>query len=98
MTLSLDEVRHIAHLARLDLTTEELERYREQLSAVLEHFEKLSLVDTSDIKPASSVLPARSVLRADEARPGLPREKLLENAPETGAGQFRVPPVLDPPV
>jgi aspartyl-tRNA(Asn)/glutamyl-tRNA(Gln) amidotransferase subunit C len=95
MTLSLDEVRHIAHLARLDLTPEELERYREQLSAVLDHIVKLSLVDTSGIEPASSITPARSVLRADESRPGLPREKLLENAPETEGGHFRVPPVLE---
>jgi aspartyl-tRNA(Asn)/glutamyl-tRNA(Gln) amidotransferase subunit C len=95
MTLSLDEVRHIAHLARLDLTPDELERYREQLSAVLDHIVKLSLVDTSGIEPASNMLPARSVLRADVNRHGLPREKLLKNAPETEGGQFRVPPVLE---
>jgi aspartyl/glutamyl-tRNA(Asn/Gln) amidotransferase C subunit len=63
MKLTLAEVEHIAELARLDLTPEEKERYRQQLSAVLEHAARLQEVDTSQIPPTSSVLPPRSVLR-----------------------------------
>ncbi len=93
--LSREEVIHIAQLARLELTPEEIERYREQLSAVLDYFAKLAEVDTTGIPPTASVLPPRSVLRKDEPRPGLPREELLANAADTEDGQFKVPPVLE---
>ena len=95
MTLTKEQVEHIAHLARLKLTPEEIERYRAQLSAILDYAERLQSVDTSGIPPTSSVLPPRSVLRADKARPGLSLEELLRNAPDSKDGQFRVPPVLD---
>ena len=95
MTLSQKEVEHIANLARLRLTDEEKKRYRQQLSAILDYFVQLRQLDTADIPPTSSVLPPRSALRADEPRPGLSREDLLSNAPDTEAGQFRVPPVLE---
>ena len=85
----------LATLARLELSAEELERYREQLSAILDYVAQLQALDTAAIPPTSSVLPPRSVLRPDEARPGLEREALLRNATETEAGQFRVPPVLE---
>lgn len=94
--LSREEVLHIAHLARLELTEEEIEAYRRQLSAILDYFQKLQDVDTEGIPPTASVLPPRSVLRKDEPRPGLPREVLLANAPDVEDGQFRVPPVLEP--
>ena len=95
MTLTLLEVEHIAELARLQLSDEEKSRYREQLSAILDYAARLQAVDTSDIPPTSSVLPPRSVLRADKARPGLSPEDLLRNAPQVEQGQFRVPPVLE---
>ncbi len=93
--LTREEVLHIAHLARLELTEEEIEQYRQQLSAILDYFQKLQEVDTEGIPPTASVLPPRSVLRPDEPRPGLPREALLANAPDVEDGQFRVPPVLE---
>ncbi len=93
--LTREEVIHIARLARLDLTPEEIERYREQLSAVLDYFARLAQVDTTGIPPTASVLPPRSVLRPDQPRPGLRRDDLLANAPDTEDGQFKVPPVLD---
>ncbi len=93
--LTREEVLHIAHLARLELTEEEIETYRRQLSAILEYFQKLQEVDTEGIPPTASVLPPRSVLREDEPRPGLPREELLANAADVEDGQFRIPPVLD---
>jgi aspartyl-tRNA(Asn)/glutamyl-tRNA(Gln) amidotransferase subunit C len=95
MPLTLEQVEHIANLARLELSDEEKERYRQQLSAILDYFAQLSELDTAEIAPTSSVLPARSALRPDEPRPGLSLEELLRNAPQTEGGQFRVPPVLE---
>ncbi len=93
--LSREEVLHIAYLARLELTEEEIEEYRKQLSAILDYFERLKEVDTEGIPPTASVLPPRTVLREDEPQQGLSREELLANAPDVEDGQFRVPPVLD---
>jgi len=95
MALTLDEVKHIAELARLKLTDEELEHYRGQLSSILEHVARLQALDTAGIPPTFSVLPAHNALRADEARPGLTTEQLLRNAPQKEANQFIVPPVLE---
>jgi aspartyl-tRNA(Asn)/glutamyl-tRNA(Gln) amidotransferase subunit C len=95
MTLTIEEVEHIAWLARLDLSQDEKERYLKQLSAILEYASRLSDLDTSGIPPTSSVLPTRSVLRVDQSRPGLSSEDLLRNAPEQADGQFKVPPVFE---
>lgn len=95
MPLTLADVEHIAGLARLDLTLEEKEQFVEQLSAILEYAARLQSLDTEGIPPTASVLPPRSVLRADVSRPGLPTQTLLENAPDVEASQFRVPPVLE---
>ena len=95
MSLTLEEVTHIAELARLKLSPDELETYREQLSSILAHVASLQDLDTTGIPPTSSVLPPETVLRADEPRPGLTLEQVLQNAPDEEDGQFRVPPVLD---
>lgn len=95
MTLTIAEVEHIASLARLNLTDEEVARFREQLSAILDYVAQLQALDTNDIPPTSSVLPPRSVLRQDEPHPGLALDALLANAPQVEADQFRVPPVLE---
>ena len=95
MKLTLEDVEHIAELARLRLSDEEKARYGEQLSDILEFAARLQAVDTSGISPTSSVLPARSVLRSDEPRPGLSLQDVLRNAPDTKKDQFRVPPVLE---
>jgi aspartyl-tRNA(Asn)/glutamyl-tRNA(Gln) amidotransferase subunit C len=95
MTLTFEEVEHIAELARLSLTAEEKARYREQLSAILDYAARLQTLNTADIPPTSSVLPARSVLRPDQSRPGLTPGELLKNAPDARGNQFRVPPVLE---
>ena len=95
MTLSLEEVEHIAELARLRLSVAEKELYREQLSDVLDYAARLLALDTSGIPPTSSLLPPRSVLRIDEPRPGLSEEELLRNAPQAEEGQFRIPPVFE---
>ena len=95
MKLSLVEVEHIAELARLDLTAEEKEQYRQQLSAILEHVARLQALDTEGVPPTSNVLPATGRLRVDEPRPGLTVESVLANAPEKMKDQFRVQPVLE---
>jgi aspartyl-tRNA(Asn)/glutamyl-tRNA(Gln) amidotransferase subunit C len=95
MPLTLEQVKHIANLARLELTDEELTRYRDQLSAILGHFEQLQTVETGDIRPTASVSSSKSVLRADESRPGLDLDALLQNAPDTDERQVRVPPVFE---
>ena len=95
MSLTLDQVTHIAHLARLKLTDEELETYRGQLSDILEHVARLQELDTEGIPPTSSVLPPRSVLREDIPRPGLDTEILMRTAPQAKENQFQVPPVLE---
>lgn len=93
--LTLAEIEHIAGLARLRLTDAEKALYREQLSAVLDYMAKLRELDTAHIEPTAAVLPLRSVLRPDEARPALSLTELLANAPSAEAGMFRVPPVLE---
>jgi aspartyl-tRNA(Asn)/glutamyl-tRNA(Gln) amidotransferase subunit C len=95
MALTLEQVEHIAVLARLELSDEEKVRYTEQLSAILEYADRLQALDTEGIAPTASVLPARSVLRDDESQPGLDLDTLLSNAPKTESDQFKVPPVLE---
>jgi aspartyl-tRNA(Asn)/glutamyl-tRNA(Gln) amidotransferase subunit C len=93
--LDLATVEHVAALARLGLTPEELERMREQLSSVLEHISMLEDVDTNDIPPTAQVIELESVMRDDDVRPSLPREAVLLNAPRQEDGYFRVNAVLD---
>jgi aspartyl-tRNA(Asn)/glutamyl-tRNA(Gln) amidotransferase subunit C len=95
MSLTLAEVRHIARLARLTLTDDELETYRGQLSAILDHVARLDELDTKGIPPASSVLPPQGILRPDQPRPGLGAATLAAGAPDWSADQFKVPPVLE---
>jgi len=95
MKISLEEVQHIATLARLALSDEEQALYQEQLSAILEYFERLQELDTETIAPTATVLPLRSVMRADEPRQPASREDILANAPAAEEGCFKVPAVLD---
>jgi aspartyl-tRNA(Asn)/glutamyl-tRNA(Gln) amidotransferase subunit C len=69
--------------------------YQEQLSDILEYMEQLRALDTEAIEPTASVLPLRSVMRPDEPRPPLPRDEVLENAPDPQDGCFGVPAVLE---
>ena len=95
MVLTPDEVEHIATLAKLQLTEQEKESFREQLSQILEFAALLQGVDTDGIPPTSSVLPTRSVLREDISRPGLSRGEIFSNAPDIKDDHFRVPPVRE---
>ena len=92
MSLSRDQVLHVARLARLELTEEEVGTFVEELSHVLGHIETIGeLGDMDDVAPTSHVVAVENALRADEPRPSLPREKALESAPDAAQGGFRVP-------
>ena len=95
MKLSQKEVQHIARLARLGLTENELERLREQLSNILENFQVLQQVDTTDVPPTAQSIALQSVVRDDEVAPSLPPDDVLANAPRREGDCFRVRPVLE---
>ena len=86
-----DQVRHVAKLARLKITDDELERMPEELSKILEHVETMNELDLEGVEPTSHVVDLTNVLREDVPRPGLGREKALEQAPDVADGGFRVP-------
>jgi aspartyl-tRNA(Asn)/glutamyl-tRNA(Gln) amidotransferase subunit C len=92
MAISRDEVLHVARLARLDLTEEEIARFQEQLNAILEAVGKVSELDLSDVEPTAHPLDLVNVWADDEARPSLSLEEVFANAPAREADLFRVPP------
>jgi aspartyl-tRNA(Asn)/glutamyl-tRNA(Gln) amidotransferase subunit C len=93
--LSRDDVLKLARLSRLKLSDEEIEKFREELSEILEYVEVLNKVDTSDLKPTSQVNGLKNVMRKDEVRDyGYKPEDLLKNAPAIQDGQFKVKRVL----
>jgi aspartyl-tRNA(Asn)/glutamyl-tRNA(Gln) amidotransferase subunit C len=95
--LSREQVLHVAKLARLELTDEELERMAAELSKVLDHMETISELDLADVEPTSHVVAIENALRADEPRPSLPSDVALASAPDAALGGFRVPsPGPDP--
>lgn len=94
MKLTIEEVEHIAALARLELTDAEKQQYAEQLSDILDYAARLDELDTDDIPPMTSVLNTQLRLREDNSRPDLSREDVLKNAAETRDDQFIVPPVF----
>ena len=95
MKLSREDVLHIALLARLGLSESEVEKFREQLSNILENFEVLQKVDTTNVPPTAQSIPLQSVMRDDEVAPSLPSEDILANAPRREGDFFRVKPVLE---
>ncbi|MGH2744081.1 MAG: Asp-tRNA(Asn)/Glu-tRNA(Gln) amidotransferase subunit GatC [Thermoleophilaceae bacterium] len=86
-----DQVLHVARLARLRLSDEELERMPAELSKILEHVERMDLLDLDGVEPTSHVVEVQNVLRDDVPRPSLPPEQALEGAPDVADGGFRVP-------
>jgi aspartyl-tRNA(Asn)/glutamyl-tRNA(Gln) amidotransferase subunit C len=90
--LTRDQVLHVARLARLELTDEEVERFSTELSKVLDHIEKIEeLGDLAGVEPTSHVVALENVLRPDNPRPSIAREVALESAPDAALGGFRVP-------
>ncbi len=95
MKISRAEVEHVAKLARLKLSEEELEKFTHQLGAILEYMDKLNELDTSEVEPTSHVLPLKNVFREDEVRVEEPRPDYLTIAPEASHGHFKVPKVIE---
>jgi len=86
-----EQVLHVARLARLRLTEDEVERMSSELSTILDHIEKISELDLDSVEPTSHVVEVENVLRADEPRESWPRERILDPAPDPADGGFRVP-------
>ena len=92
--INADDVRHVAQLARLDVTDDEVELFAGQLAAVLEHAEDVEALDTEGVPPTAHPLPLVNILRDDVARPGVDRDEVLAMAPAAQDGRFRVPKIL----
>jgi aspartyl-tRNA(Asn)/glutamyl-tRNA(Gln) amidotransferase subunit C len=86
-----EQVLHVARLARLKLSDEEVERMSGELSAILDHVDNINELDLEGVEPTTHVVPLENVLREDEPRPSLPRERALEQAPDADESGFRVP-------
>jgi aspartyl-tRNA(Asn)/glutamyl-tRNA(Gln) amidotransferase subunit C len=86
-----EQVLHVARLARLALSDEEVETMARELSGILEHVDRISELDLDDVAPMDHVVELENVLRSDEPRPSWPRERMLEEAPDPDEGAFRVP-------
>ena len=95
MKLSREEVLHIALLARLGLTEAEVDKFREQLSNILENFEALQQIDTTDVPPTAQSIALQNVVSDDEVSPSLPPDQVLANAPKKEGDLFRVRAVLE---
>jgi len=95
MKLSREEVLHIARLARLGINEAEVEKFREQLSNILENFEALKKVDTTDVPPTAQSIDLQSVMREDEVAPSFLPADILANAPHREGEFFRVKAVLE---
>jgi aspartyl-tRNA(Asn)/glutamyl-tRNA(Gln) amidotransferase subunit C len=86
-----DQVLHVARLARLALTEDEVETMARELSGILEHVDRISQLDLDQVEPTDHVVDLENVLRPDEPRPSWPREQILDPAPDPADGAFRVP-------
>jgi aspartyl-tRNA(Asn)/glutamyl-tRNA(Gln) amidotransferase subunit C len=86
-----EQVLHVAKLARLRLSDEEVERMASQLSGILEHVEHINELELDDVEPTSHVIALENVFRPDEPRPSWERDEILESAPDPASGAFRVP-------
>lgn len=92
-----DEVRHVARLARLELSAEEVERFTRQLGDILQAAARLQELDTEGVDPTFYPVPLQNVMRPDEVRPSLAREQVLQNAPEAENHMFKVPRIIEEP-
>jgi aspartyl-tRNA(Asn)/glutamyl-tRNA(Gln) amidotransferase subunit C len=95
MSLEIDEVRHVANLARLALDDEQLAQLREQLERILGYAEQIGEVATADVPPTSHAYPLTNVWRDDSTRPSLPPEAARATGPQIEDGRFRVPRIVE---
>jgi aspartyl-tRNA(Asn)/glutamyl-tRNA(Gln) amidotransferase subunit C len=96
MSLTLDQVKHVARLSRLALSDEELARFTRDLGAILEYIDKINELDTEQVQPMAHALSEANVFRSDGVTGSLPREAALRNAPAQTDGCFRVPRIIEP--
>lgn len=94
MPIDID-ISHVARLARLDLSADDLEIYRSQLGVILEHAARVQAIDTAGVEPTAHPLDMTNTFRPDEVRPSLDRDEVLAQAPEARDGYFVVPPALE---
>jgi aspartyl-tRNA(Asn)/glutamyl-tRNA(Gln) amidotransferase subunit C len=92
--ISLDQVRHVAKLARLELTDDQIRKFTPQLESILQYVAKIAEVDVAGVEPMAHALPLHNVLREDVAEPGLPLDQVLQNAPDTDGPFFKVPKII----
>ena len=95
MAIGVDQVRHVARLARLAVAEQDLPRYAQELDRILEHVARLQELDTRDVPPTSNALVVGGVVRPDEPRPGLTSEEAVANGPAHHNGMFVVPRVVE---
>lgn len=93
--ITIEQVKHVAHLARLAVTEEEAEKFTKHLDAIIEYAELLNELDTENVEPTTHVLDIKNVLRDDQPRSWLTQEEALKNAPDQKDGQFRVPSIIE---
>jgi aspartyl-tRNA(Asn)/glutamyl-tRNA(Gln) amidotransferase subunit C len=86
-----EQVEHVAKLARLKLTDDEVQRMAGELSGILEHVERIAELDLDGVEPTSHVVALENVLRPDEPRPSWERDEMLQRAPDPAGGAYRVP-------
>jgi aspartyl-tRNA(Asn)/glutamyl-tRNA(Gln) amidotransferase subunit C len=96
MAISEEQVRHVALLARLELTDEQVARFGEDLNSILGHIDSIQKLDLDGVEPTAHPLEVCNVTRADEVRPGLSHEDALKNAPEAEDGAFVIPQIVGP--
>lgn len=92
--ITLDQVRHVAKLARLSLGEPQLQKFTQQLEGILEYVAKIRTLKTEGVEPMAHALPLSNVLRDDVPQPGLPLDQVLRNAPDTDGPFFKVPKVI----
>ena len=95
MKITCKDVADVALLSRLEFSESELETFTGQMDAILEYAEVLNKLSVDHVQPTAHVLPLKNVMRADEAKPSLPRELALSNAPEQEDGYFKVPKIME---
>ena len=95
MKITCKDVANVALLARLEFSESELETFTGQMDAILQYAEVLNKVNVENVEPMAHVLPLKNVMRGDEAKPSLPRELALSNAPEQENGYFKVPKIME---
>lgn len=94
MSVSIQDVEHVARLAKLSFTEEEKKKLVNELNSILDYMEQLNELDTSNVDPLSHVIELSNVFREDIVKPGLTREETLRNAPARGEKFFKVPKVI----